>query len=111
MQRRCHRSQGFSGCANGTEAEKKAGFIAVSMGEGLGEIFTGLGVDHLIEEADHEPSTEDMLNAINEVNADTIFILPNNSNIILVQNRQSILPRIKISLLFLQRMFLRELRL
>jgi DAK2 domain fusion protein YloV len=63
---------------------KKAGFIAVSMGEGLGEIFTGLGVDHLIEGGQTmNPSTEDMLNAINEVNADTIFILPNNSNIIL----------------------------
>jgi DAK2 domain fusion protein YloV len=63
---------------------KKAGFIAVSMGEGLGEIFTGLGVDYLIEGGQTmNPSTEDMLNAINEVNADTIFILPNNSNIIL----------------------------
>ena len=63
---------------------KKAGFIAVSMGEGLGEIFTGLGVDCIIEGGQTmNPSTEDMLNAISEVNADTIFILPNNSNIIL----------------------------
>jgi len=63
---------------------KKAGFIAVSLGEGLGEILTGLGVDYLIEGGQTmNPSTEDMLNAINEVNADTIFILPNNSNIIL----------------------------
>lgn len=63
---------------------KKAGFIAVSMGEGLGDIFTGLGVDYLIEGGQTmNPSTEDMLNAINEVNAETIFILPNNSNIIL----------------------------
>lgn len=63
---------------------KKAGFIAVSMGEGLGEIFTGLGVDYLIQGGQTmNPSTEDMLNAIAEVNADTIFILPNNSNIIL----------------------------
>ncbi|MDF2542202.1 MAG: hypothetical protein K0S47_1920 [Herbinix sp.] len=63
---------------------KKAGFIAVSMGKGLGEIFTGLGVDYLIEGGQTmNPSTEDMLNAINQVNADTIFILPNNSNIIL----------------------------
>ncbi|HKM00297.1 MAG TPA: DAK2 domain-containing protein [Mobilitalea sp.] len=63
---------------------KKAGFIAVSMGEGLGEIFTGLGVDYLIEGGQTmNPSTEDMINAINEVNADSIFILPNNSNIIL----------------------------
>jgi len=63
---------------------KKAGFIAVSMGEGLDEIFTGLGVDYIISGGQTmNPSTEDMLNAINAVNADTIFILPNNSNIIL----------------------------
>lgn len=63
---------------------KKAGFIAVSMGEGMDEIFTGLGVDHLIKGGQTmNPSTEDMLNAIGEVNADTIFILPNNGNIIL----------------------------
>lgn len=63
---------------------KKIGFIAVSMGEGLDEIFTGLGVDYLIKGGQTmNPSTEDMLNAINEVNADTIFILPNNGNIIL----------------------------
>lgn len=66
------------------KARKKAGFIAVSIGEGLGEIFTGLGVDYLIEGGQTmNPSTEDMLNAIDNVNADTIFILPNNSNIIL----------------------------
>jgi len=66
------------------QPRKKAGFIAVSMGEGLGEIFTGLGVDYIIEGGQTmNPSTEDMLNAIDEVNADTIFILPNNSNIIL----------------------------
>ncbi|MHB8130023.1 MAG: DAK2 domain-containing protein [Mobilitalea sp.] len=63
---------------------KKAGFIAVSMGEGLDEIFTGLGVDCIIKGGQTmNPSTEDMLNAISEVNADTIFILPNNGNIIL----------------------------
>jgi len=66
------------------QPRKEAGFIAVSMGEGLGEIFTGLGVDYIIEGGQTmNPSTEDMLNAIDEVNADTIFILPNNSNIIL----------------------------
>lgn len=70
--------------AANNQPRKKAGFIAVSMGEGLGEIFTGLGVDYIIEGGQTmNPSTEDMLNAINEVNADTIFILPNNSNIIL----------------------------
>ncbi len=63
---------------------KKAGFIAVSMGDGLDEIFTGLGVDHIIKGGQTmNPSTEDMLNAISEVNADNIFILPNNGNIIL----------------------------
>lgn len=63
---------------------KKAGFIAVSMGDGLDEIFTGLGVDYIIKGGQTmNPSTEDMLNAIGEVNADNIFILPNNSNIIL----------------------------
>lgn len=63
---------------------KKVGFIAVSMGKGLGDIFTGLGVDYLIEGGQTmNPSTEDMLVAIDEVNADTIFILPNNSNIVL----------------------------
>ena len=63
---------------------KKSGFIAVSMGEGLDEIFTGLGVDYIIKGGQTmNPSTEDMLNAISEVNADNIFILPNNSNIIL----------------------------
>lgn len=63
---------------------KESGFIAVSMGEGLSEIFEGLGVDYLIEGGQTmNPSTEDMLEAIDKVNADTIYILPNNSNILL----------------------------
>ncbi len=63
---------------------KSSGFIAVSMGDGLDEIFTGLGVDYIIKGGQTmNPSTEDMLNAISEVNADNIFILPNNGNIIL----------------------------
>ncbi len=67
-----------------SKPRKKSGFIAVTIGEGLGDIFTGLGVDYVIEGGQTmNPSTEDMLNAISEVNADTIFILPNNSNIIL----------------------------
>lgn len=67
-----------------SKPRKKAGFIAVSMGEGLDEIFTGLGVDYIIKGGQTmNPSTEDMLNAISEVNADNIFILPNNGNIIL----------------------------
>ena len=70
--------------AKKAEKRKEVGFIAVSIGEGINEIFTGLGVDYLIEGGQTmNPSTEDMLNAIDQVNADTIFILPNNSNIIL----------------------------
>lgn len=66
------------------EPRKPYGFVAVSIGEGLNDIFHGLGVDYLIEGGQTmNPSTEDMLNAINQVNADTIFILPNNKNIIL----------------------------
>lgn len=66
------------------EPRKEIGFIGVSVGEGINEIFKGLGVDHLIEGGQTmNPSTEDMLNAIDKVNADTIYILPNNKNIIL----------------------------
>ena len=64
------------------------GFIAVSCGDGLSEIFKGIGADFLIEGGQTmNPSTEDMLNAIAKVNADTIFILPNNKNIILAANQ------------------------
>ncbi len=67
---------------------KPYGFIAVSIGEGFGEIFKGIGTDYLIEGGQTmNPSTEDMLNAIEQVNADTIYILPNNSNIILAANQ------------------------
>ncbi len=70
------------------EPRKPVGFIAVSVGEGINEIFTGLGVDYIIEGGQTmNPSTEDMLNAIDKVNADTIFILPNNKNIILAANQ------------------------
>ena len=66
------------------EPRKPYGFIAVSIGDGLGEIFKGIGADYLIEGGQTmNPSTEDMLNAIDKVHADTIFILPNNKNIIL----------------------------
>ncbi|MDO5146746.1 MAG: DAK2 domain-containing protein [Eubacteriales bacterium] len=66
------------------EPPKKIGFIAVSIGEGLGEIFKSLGVDYLIEGGQTmNPSTEDVLNAIAQVNAENVFILPNNKNIIL----------------------------
>ncbi len=67
---------------------KEVGFISVSIGDGIGEIFRGLGVDYLIEGGQTmNPSTEDMLNAIDQVNADTIYIMPNNKNIILAANQ------------------------
>lgn len=67
---------------------KENGFIAVSVGEGINEIFKGLGVDYIIEGGQTmNPSTEDMLNAIEKVNADNVFILPNNKNIILAANQ------------------------
>lgn len=74
------------------EPRKAMGFISVSIGEGVGEIFQGLGVDYLIEGGQTmNPSTEDMLEAIDKVNADTIFILPNNKNIVLAANQASYL--------------------
>ena len=67
---------------------KEVGFIAVSAGEGINEIFVSLGVDYIIQGGQTmNPSTEDMLNAIDQVNADTVFILPNNKNIILAANQ------------------------
>lgn len=67
---------------------KEYGFISVSVGEGMNDIFRDLGVDYLIEGGQTmNPSTEDMLNAIEQVNADTIYILPNNKNIILAANQ------------------------
>ncbi|WP_044296845.1 DAK2 domain-containing protein [Robinsoniella peoriensis] len=75
---------------------KEVGFISVSIGEGIGEIFKGLGVDYLIEGGQTmNPSTEDMLNAIDKVNADTIYILPNNKNIILAANQAKLLTKDK----------------
>ena len=75
---------------------KEAGFISVSIGAGIGEIFKGLGVDYLIEGGQTmNPSTEDMLNAIEQVNADTIYILPNNKNIILAANQAQALTKDK----------------
>lgn len=71
-----------------TEPPKEMGFISVSIGEGMNEIFTGLGVDYIIEGGQTmNPSTEDMLDAIARVNAKSIFILPNNKNIILAANQ------------------------
>ena len=76
--------------------KKDVGFIAVSVGDGIGEIFKGLGVDHIIEGGQTmNPSTEDMLNAIDRVNADSIFIFPNNKNIILAANQAQSLVKDK----------------
>ena len=70
------------------EPKKKYGFIAVSVGEGINDIFTSLGVDKIISGGQTmNPSTEDLLTAIDEVNAETIFILPNNKNIIMAANQ------------------------
>ena len=68
--------------------QKDVGFIAVLVGEGLKEIFGGIGVDYVIEGGQTmNPSTEDILEAISKVNAKTIYILPNNKNIILAANQ------------------------
>ena len=78
------------------EPMKEYGFIAVSIGDGIGEIFKSLGVDCLIEGGQTmNPSTEDMLNAIEAVNANNIFILPNNKNIILAANQAQSLTKDK----------------
>ena len=67
---------------------KEVGFISVSVGKGMTEIFKELGVDYLIEGGQTmNPSTEDMLNAIAKVNAKTIYIFPNNKNIVLAANQ------------------------
>ena len=76
--------------------KKEVGFISVSVGEGFGQIFRDLGVDYLIEGGQTmNPSTEDMLNAISKVNAEHIFILPNNKNIILAANQAKALTKDK----------------
>jgi len=80
----------------GGQPRKKYGFIAVSVGKGFGEIFRGIGADYLIEGGQTmNPSTEDMLNAIDRVNADTIYILPNNGNIILAAEQAASLAEDK----------------
>lgn len=78
------------------EPWKEVGFISVSVGEGMGDIFRELGADYLIEGGQTmNPSTEDMLNAIDSVNAKTIFILPNNKNIILAAQQAASLAEDK----------------
>ena len=71
---------------------KEVGFLAVSVGDGLSELFKSLGVDYIIEGGQTmNPSTEDMLNAIDDVNAENIFILPNNKNVVLAANQAATL--------------------
>ena len=78
------------------QPRKPVGFIAVSIGEGMNEIFRELGVDYIIEGGQTmNPSTDDMLTAIDQVNADHIFILPNNKNIILAANQAQALTKDK----------------
>lgn len=78
------------------EPRKEMGFIAVSIGEGLNEIFRELGADYIIEGGQTmNPSTEDMLAAIDAVNAEHIFILPNNKNIIMAVNQAQSLTKDK----------------
>ena len=82
--------------AKKAEPRKEVGFIAVSIGEGMNEIFRELGADYIIEGGQTmNPSTEDMLNAIDQVNAEHIFILPNNKNIILAANQAQALTENK----------------
>ncbi len=70
------------------EPRKEVGFVTVAAGEGISEIFKSLGVDHVISGGQTmNPSTEDIVSAISLVNADTVFVLPNNKNIILAANQ------------------------
>lgn len=76
--------------------KKEVAFISVSIGDGIGEIFRGLGVDYIIEGGQTmNPSTEDMLEAIEKVHAESVFILPNNKNIILAANQAAALTKDK----------------
>ena len=78
------------------EPRKPMGFITVSIGEGLNSVFRELGADYIIEGGQTmNPSTEDMLNAIEHVNADAVFILPNNKNIVLAANQAKALVKDK----------------
>jgi len=82
--------------AKKNEPRKDYGFISVSIGDGINEIFTGLGVDYIIEGGQTmNPSTEDVLNAIEKVNADNIFVFPNNKNILLAAQQAKSLTKDK----------------
>ena len=77
-----------------SEPRKKSGFVSVTIGDGMSEIFKGLGVDVLIEGGQTmNPSTDDMLKAIEQANADCVYILPNNKNVILAANQAQLLEK------------------
>lgn len=79
-----------------SQEKKPIGFIAVSIGEGIQEIFKGLGVDYIIQGGQTmNPSTEDILNAVEKVNAEKVIILPNNKNIILAAEQAQKLSKDK----------------
>lgn len=89
-------TEGAGGSADPDAPRKDVGFIAVSVGKGMNEIFKGLGVDYIISGGQTmNPSTDDMLGAIAKVNADHIFILPNNSNIVLAAEQAKKLTKDK----------------
>ena len=78
------------------EPRKPVGFITVAVGDGISEIFTGLGVDYIISGGQTmNPSTDDILKAVDKVNADTIFVMPNNKNIVMAANQAASLSKDK----------------
>lgn len=85
---RIKESQGKSTTQTKKDIKKKYGFVSVSIGDGFDEIFKGVNVDKLIKGGQTmNPSTEDIVDAVNDVNADNVFIFPNNKNIILAANQ------------------------
>ncbi len=89
-------SQGITTAQESNKERKSVGFIAISAGEGLTKIFKNLGADEVIEGGQTmNPSTEDILNAIERVNADSIFVFPNNKNIILAAEQAAKLTQDK----------------
>ena len=78
------------------QPRKDVGFITVSVGDGIADIFTGLGVDYVISGGQTmNPSTDDVMKAVDKVNADTVFVLPNNKNIIMAANQAASLSKDK----------------
>ncbi|GEP65738.1 hypothetical protein CBE01nite_35060 [Clostridium beijerinckii] len=72
----------------GDGEKKKYGFITVAMGDGISNIFKDLGIDYVIEGGQTmNPSTQDILDAVEKINAEHIFIMPNNKNIIMAANQ------------------------